>query len=311
MTRRDVLKSAAAAMAGVGLVGAGEEIVSAGGAGTGGSKAKTLRRPFIETSDGTTLYYKDWGTGRPVVFVTSWSLNSDMWQYQMTPMVSRGFRCVAYDRRGHGRSSQPGSGYDTDTLANDLAALMNQLDIKDAVLVGHSLAGGEITRYLTRHGSGRVGKIVMIAPTTPFLLKTPNNPDGVPEEFINQARAQWMLDYPKWLVDNSPPFFVPGTSQAMMDWVGVLMRQASLKAILDCNYAMVHTDFRPELPKIAVPTLIIQGDKDASAPLEITGRKTAELIPGSTLKVYPGAPHGLMFTHIEKLNGDLIEFAQG
>ncbi len=265
--------------------------------------------PLVQTADGTALFFKDWGTGRPAVFIASWGLNSDMWQYQTAAMVDRGIRCIAYDRRGHGRSSQPGRGYDCDTLAGDLAAVMNHLDLKDAVLIGHSMAACEIVRYLSRHGSSRVSRIVLIAPTTPFFLKTPDNPGGIPEEFIEQARAQWRRDFPKWLADNSPPFFVPETSPAMKEWVLSLMRQTALKALLDCNYAMVHTDFRAELPKIALPALIIHGDRDASTPLELTGRRTAELIPDSRLEVYEGAPHGLMFTHADRLTRDLLEFA--
>jgi pimeloyl-ACP methyl ester carboxylesterase len=269
-----------------------------------------MRLPFIAAKDATALYYKDWGSGRNVVFASSWGMNSDMWQYQMTPMVSQGFRCVAYDRRGHGRSMQPSHGYDYDTLADDLGALIEQLDLHEATLVGHSMAGGEIVRYLTRHGAGRIRRIVLVAPTTPFILKTPDNPDGVPREAFDHARAQWSADFPKWLADNARPFFVADTSQAMMDWVLHLMTLTSLKALLDCNRAFVETDFRAELPKISVPTLIVQGDKDASTPLDLTGRKTAKLIPGAQLKVYEGAPHGLMFTHINRFNRDLMEFAQ-
>jgi non-heme chloroperoxidase len=274
------------------------------------SRATTMRLPFIAAKDATALYYKDWGSGRNVVFASSWGMNSDMWQYQMTPMVSQGFRCVAYDRRGHGRSMQPSHGYDYDTLADDLGALIEQLDLHEATLVGHSMAGGEIVRYLTRHGAGRIRRIVLVAPTTPFILKTPDNPDGVPREAFDHARAQWSADFPKWLADNAGPFFVADTSQAMMDWVLHLMTLTSLKALLDCNRAFVETDFRAELPKISVPTLIVQGDKDASTPLDLTGRKTAKLIPGAQLKVYEGAPHGLMFTHINRFNRDLMEFAQ-
>ncbi len=269
-----------------------------------------MRLPFIAAKDGTALYYKDWGKGRNVVFASSWGMNSDMWQYQMTPMVSQGFRCVAYDRRGHGRSAQPAHGYDYDTLADDLGVVIEQLDLREVTLLGHSMAGGEIVRYLSRHGAGRISRIVLIAPTTPFLLKTPDNPDGVPKEAFDQVRAQLSADYPKWLVDNARPFFVASTSQAMIDWVLRLMTVASLKALLDCNQSFVEADFRAELPKIGVPTLIIQGDKDASTPLDLTGRKTAKLIPGAELKVYEGAPHGLMFTHMDRFNRDLVAFAQ-
>ncbi len=269
-----------------------------------------MRLPFIAAKDGTALYYKDWGAGRNVMFVSSWGMNSDMWQYQMTPMVSQGFRCVAYDRRGHGRSAQPAHGYDYDTLADDLGAVIEQLDLREVTLIGHSMAGGEIVRYLSRHGAGRISRTVLVAPSLPFLLKTPDNPDGVPKEAFDQVRAQLSTDYPKWLADNARPFFVASTSQAMMDWVMRLMTVASLKALLDCNAAFVETDFRAELPKISIPTLVIQGDKDASTPVDLTGRKTAKLIPGAELKVYEGAPHGLMFTHIDRFNRDLVAFAQ-
>jgi len=310
MTRRDVLKSVGIAMAGAGVAAAAADPVSADAGRDSRRSPSKGSKPCIETSDGATLFCKDWGTGKSVVFIASWGLNSDMWQYQMVPMVNRGMRCVAYDRRGHGRSSQPGGGYDYDTLADDLAAVMDQLNLDRATLIGHSMAGGEIVRYLTRHGSRRVSRIVLLAPTTPFILKTADNPAGVPEALINQARQQWCIDFPKWTVDNAHPFWVPETSQAMMDWGNSMMWRTSLKALLDCNYAMVHTDFRPELPKVTLPTLIVHGNKDASAPLEITGRRTAELIPGSVLKVYEGAPHGLMFTHMDHLNRDLIEFVQ-
>jgi non-heme chloroperoxidase len=266
--------------------------------------------PFISANDGTPLYYKDWGAGQPIVFISSWGLNSDMWQYQMTPMVGEGLRCIAYDRRGHGRSGQPSHGYDYDTLSDDLAAVIESLDLYQVTLAGHSMAGGEIIRYLSRRGARRIGRIVLLAPTTPFILKTPDNPDGVPEEIFNRTRAEWLKDYPKWLADNARPFFVADTSQAMIDWVLRLMTQASLKALLDCNHAIVETDFRDELPRVDVPTLIIQGDNDVSTPLHLTGRRTAQLILNAQLKVYEGAPHGLMFTHTERLNHDLIEFAR-
>lgn len=297
------------AAAGAGLMASANR-VSAATTNPQTSKATAMRLPYLAAKDGTALYYKDWGSGRNVVFASSWGMNSDMWQYQMTPMVSQGFRCVGYDRRGHGRSAQPAHGYDYNTLADDLGAVIEQLDLRDITLVGHSMAGGEIVRYLTRHGAGRISRIVLVAPTTPFLLKTHDNPDGVPKEAFDQVRAQLSEDYPKWLADNARPFFVASTSQAMMDWVLHLMTLASLKALLDCNQSFVETDFRSELPKITVPTLIIQGDKDASTPLDLTGRKTAKLIPGAELKVYEGAPHGLMFTHIDRFNRDLIAFAQ-
>ncbi|MFZ0657850.1 MAG: alpha/beta hydrolase [Candidatus Binataceae bacterium] len=266
--------------------------------------------PLVTADDGTQLYFKDWGAGLPVVFISSWSANADMWQYQMAPMAAAGYRCVAYDRRGHGRSGQPSTGFDYDTLADDLAAVIDDRDLRGATLVGHSMAAGEIVRYLSRHGAGRVARIVLIAPTTPFVLQTPDNPDGVPNAMFEQTRAQLAADLPGWLADNADPFFVPETSPAMRAWVLSLSLQCSIVAALGCNHAFCETDFRPELPKISVPTLVIHGDKDASTPLELTGRKTAKLIPGAELKVYQGAPHGLMFTHTERLNRDLIAFAR-
>jgi non-heme chloroperoxidase len=264
--------------------------------------------PYIAANDGTALYYKDWGTGKPVLFVSSWAMNSDMWQYQMVPMVQRGARCIAYDRRGHGRSSQPGYGYDYDTLADDLAAIIEHLDLRELTLVGHSMAPGEIVRYLTRHGSARVARLVFIAPTTPFMLQTPDNPYGIPGEFAEQMRAAWLKDFPGWLADNARPFVMPDTSSQILQWGLNQMLQASLHAVIECNRAVTETDFRAELPKIALPTLIIHGTADASAPLDLTGRRTAKLMPNSELRVYEGAPHGLMLTHIERLNRDLIAF---
>jgi non-heme chloroperoxidase len=311
MNRRSLLKSVALIAAGAGILAGTENKVLAASRRIKMSNASTLQTPFISARDGTPLFYLDWGTGKPVVFVSSWGMNSDMWQYQMTPMVSEEFRCVAYDRRGHGRSARPSHGYDFDTLSDDLAAVIEYLDLRQVTLIGHSMGGGEIVRYLSRHGADRVQRVVLVAPTTPFLLQTPNNPDGVPREAFDQVRAGWHKDYPKWLADNSRAFFVADTSQAMMDWVMRLMTQPSLKALLDCNEAIIETDFRAELPKISVPTLIIQGDKDASTPLDLTGRKTATLIPGAQLKVYEGAPHGLMFTHMDRFNNDLTTFARG
>jgi non-heme chloroperoxidase len=310
MNRRTLLKSIAMVAAGAGFIaGSGNNIV-ASERSTKMSKANGMRNPFISASDGTPLFHRDWGSGRPILFLASWAMPSDLWQYQMTPMAAAGFRCVAYDRRGHGRSAESSSGYDYDTLADDLAAVMEQLDLREATLVGHSMAPGEIVRYLTRHGQSRVSRIVLIAPTLPFILKTADNPGGVPREMFDQTRAQWHTDYPKWLADNARPFVLPETSQALLDWGMRLMMQPSLKCLLDCNQAIIETDFRKELPKVSVPTLIIHGDKDMSAPLELTGRRTAALIPGAQLKVYEGAPHGLMLTHIERLNHDLIAFAQ-
>jgi pimeloyl-ACP methyl ester carboxylesterase len=267
--------------------------------------------PFIETNDRTTLFHKDWGTGRPVLFVHGWALNSDMWQYQMIHLAGQGFRCVAYDRRGHGRSSDPGRGYDYDTLADDLASVMERLNLRDAVLVGHSMGAGEVVRYLTRHGAKRVSRALLVAPALPFILKTADNPDGVDKEVLDTVRGRFCTDFPKWLADNAPPFFLPETSPEMVQWGVRMALQTSLKALVDSNHADTETDFRAEMRRIATPTLIIHGDSDHSAPLDFTGRRAAKLIPVSELKVYEGAPHGLFITHMDRLNRDLLEFVKG
>ncbi|MEP7247424.1 MAG: alpha/beta hydrolase [Gammaproteobacteria bacterium] len=269
------------------------------------------RASFIERTDGTALFYKDWGAGKPVVFVHSAGINSDAWAYQMVPFVDHGMRCVAFDRRGHGRSSDPGRGYDFDTLADDLAAVMEVLDLRNATLIGHSMGCGEIVRYLTRYGSRRVARIGLLAPTLPFLLKAADNPHGVDKAVIAKIREAWTHDYPKWLSDNSPPFFTPDTSPEMMAWGLSLAFKTSLQAAIQCNVAVTETDFRSELPRVDVPTLILHGTKDVSCPISITGEPTARLIPGCQLKVYEGAPHGLFLTHIERVNADLLNFMRG
>jgi non-heme chloroperoxidase len=266
--------------------------------------------PFIETGDRTNLCYKDWGTGKPVVFIHGSPLNSSMWEYQITYLVSRGVRCVAYDRRGHGRSSHTWHGYDYDTLADDLAAVVDQLDLREVTLVGYSMGAGEVVRYLSRHGADRITRAVLLAATVPFILKTVDNPDGVEKSALDQVRAAQSKDFPKWLGDNLRPFFLPDTSPEMMHWVSTLCLQTSLKAVMDCNRAATETDFRREMSSITVPTLIIHGDADASAPIELTGRKSTRLIPGSQLRVYEGAPHGLFITHMDRLNKDLLAFVK-
>jgi non-heme chloroperoxidase len=273
-------------------------------------KAKPFRTPYIETTQGTTLFYKDWGKGKPVVLAAAWCFNSAAWDYQTNFLCAKGLRCVAYDRRGHGRSSQPSDGYDFDTLSDDLAEVMEQLDLRNVTLVGHSMGAGEIVRYLSRHGQDRVARIILLAPSTPFLLKTPDNPDGVDQHAFEQARAVAGNDFPKFMWDLTPAFFVPGTSPELMKWAASLVLQCPLKVALDCHRAFSETDFRPDLARVNVPTLIIQGTADASAPLDLTGRKTAKLIRGSKLIVYEGAPHGLIFTHKDRLNNDLLEFIQ-
>jgi non-heme chloroperoxidase len=263
---------------------------------------------MIETADGTQLFYRDWGSGKPVVFLHSWGVNSEMWSYQTADLLEHGVRCVVYDRRGHGRSSDPGRGYDADTLADDLAAVMDSLDLREATLVGHSMGGGEIVRYLSRHGCDRVARVVLLAATTPFLMKTPDNPHGVDRAMFEAGRGVWRKDFAKWVGDNTASFFVSETSPEMMRWGAEMLLHTPLPVLIECNRMVTETDFRPDLRAMTTPALVIHGDADVSAPLELTGRPTAALIPGAKLIVYEGAPHGLFVTHMERLNSDLRAF---
>ncbi|NUB23730.1 alpha/beta fold hydrolase [Azospirillum brasilense] len=267
---------------------------------------------FIRTDDGVALFYRDWGLGKPVVFLSSWSLNSDSWAYQMLALAERGYRCIAYDRRGHGRSSDPGTGFDFDRLADDLATLLDTLDLNGVTLVGHSMSCGEIVRYLSRHGDRRVSRTVLVGTVTPTLSRTDDNPDGIDPAVFETFRLNCLLrDFPKWLEDNIRPFMAADSSPGMMAWVKSMALQASLKALLDCHRATTSTDFRRELQDITVPTLLIHGDLDVSSPLAITGMTTAELMANATLTVYEGAPHGLFLTHMDRFNRDLLTFLDG
>jgi non-heme chloroperoxidase len=270
-----------------------------------------LATSTIVTSDGTGLYYKDWGQGRPLVFLAGLGVPSDMWDYQMVGLSCRGFRCVAYDRRGHGRSTAPDRGYDYDTLADDLSAVLAGLELRDAVLVGHSMAAGELVRYVTRHGTARVGKLVFVSPMPlPYATRTADNDDGITAEQRSAFLQGVVLrDYQKWLMENQAPFFTPETSALTQDWLVQMMLRTSLKAVYECNRLAGTTDFRPELEQLRLPTLIIHGDKDVSAPLA-RAQRTAKMIRDARLKVYEGAPHGLFVTHLERLNADLEEFAR-
>ena len=265
----------------------------------------------VRTADGVELFIRDWGAGPPIVFVASWSLTSDSWAYQMAALSEAGLRCVAYDRRGHGRSADPGTGFDFDTLADDLAAVLDALDLTGAVLVGHSMGPGEIVRYLTRHGSGRVAGAVMLGTITPRLAGGAGNPDGPDPATFEAFRSDSLLrDFPRWLDENVGPFLTPETSPGMMDWIKAMSRQASLKALLDCHRAISAADFAGELSALTVPVLIVHGDRDVTCPLALAHR-TAALVPDATLAVYEGAPHGLFLTHMDRFNRDLLDFARG
>lgn len=270
--------------------------------------------PYLN-ANGTQLFYRDWGTGRPVVFVTSWALSSIMWQYQMEHLAANGFRAVGYDRRGHGRSDDPGAGYDFDTLADDLAALLEHLDLTDVTLVGHSMGGGEVVRYLTRHGDARVRKIALVGSTVPCLPQLPDNPDGVPQAAREQLLARLASDFGGWIDENTASFFgdgLPGCEvpQATRDWTVRDCMSVTLHAAIECTVANATADFRPELAKITVPALVVHGDHDASAPLDLCARVSAELLADSELKVYTDAAHALYLTHTARLNADLLNFAR-
>jgi pimeloyl-ACP methyl ester carboxylesterase len=279
----------------------------------GPSRTNPRTGDFIETTDGVRLAYTDWGAGKPVVFVHAWALPSPMWDYQVGALSEQGLRCIAYDRRGHGRSSKPNFGYDCDTLADDLSALLAELDLSGVTLVSHSFGSAEVVRYLSRHGAGRIAKIVLIAPAAlPFVTKTTDNPSGIPAEQLEFFRTKVLqADFPKWLEDGKKAFFVAETSSSLQDWVKELMLSTPLPVAIETNRRISSTDFRKELPGITVPTLIIHGDKDASAPIDLTGRPTAALIPKAQFKVYEGAPHGIFLTHKDRLNADLLGFIKG
>ena len=262
---------------------------------------------FVETKDGTRLFYREHGQGKPILFVHSLSANSRLWEYQFAAFSER-YRTIGFDRRGHGRSDIPASGYDADTLADDLARVIEVLDLRDVTLVGHSMGCCEIARYLSRYGSGRVARAVLLAPTTPFLLRTADNPNGVPAEAFEALRAEWRKDYPKWIADNAAAFFVPDTSPAMMQWGIAMLQEIALPVALACNRMMATTDFRGDLKRIDIPVLVLHGDKDVSAPLALTGEPTAALLRHGRLKVIEGAPHGLIYTHMEQVNADIFEF---
>jgi non-heme chloroperoxidase len=311
MLRRDLLKSAVFLS---GASGASRSSASRQQSGLLTSPAASMtRQSFIEMRDGTRLFYREWGTGSPVVFVAPWALNADWFEYQMTPLSGQGLRCIAYDRRGHGRSDEPGRGYDFDTLSDDLATVIQRLDLRAITLVGHSMGAGEVVRYLARHKADRVARVALIAPITPFTLKTADNPTGVEQSALEKGRAALSLDRPGQIARAAPAFFGPdnGVSAAMMQWwTDMMVQRCSLKVMLDLHRLFTETDFRPDLRTIALPTLIVHGDKDTSTVLDRTGRATAGLISGSRLVVYEGAAHGLPITHMDRLNQDLLAFAK-
>ncbi len=266
----------------------------------------------ITTKDGTELYYKDWGSGQPVVFSHGWPLNADAWENQMVFLASKGYRCIAHDRRGHGRSSQPWNGNDMDTYADDLSELIEILDLNNITLVGHSTGGGEVARYIGRHGTKRVAKVVLVGSVTPLMLKNAN-PGSLPIEKFDDIRAGVAADRSQFFMDLTMPFYganrpEANVSQGTRDAFWFQAMQGGLKNELECIKAFSETDFTEDLEKFDVPTLIIHGDDDQIVPIDASAHASVKLIKNSTLKVYPGGPHGLTVTHKDELNADLLAF---
>ena len=269
--------------------------------------------PTITTKDGTQIYYKDWGKGQPLVFSHGWPLSADAWEDQMIFLAARGYRCIAHDRRGHGRSGQPWDGNDMDTYADDLAELVAALDLRDAIHIGHSTGGGEVTRYIGRHGTKRVAKAVLISAVPPLMLKTDSNPGGLPLAVFDQLRAGVLADRSQLFKDLSAPFYGANrtgaqVSQGLRDSFWMQGMLAGHKAVFDCIKAFSETDLTEDLKKFDVPTLILHGDGDQIVPIGASALLSSKIVKGATLKIYPGAPHGICSTLKDRVNEDLLAF---
>jgi non-heme chloroperoxidase len=267
------------------------------------------------TRDGTEIFFKDWGAGQPVVFSHGWPLDSDAWGAQMVFLGERGYRVIAHDRRGHGRSHQSWSGNDMDTYADDLAELIDALDLRDVVLVGHSTGGGEVARYIGRHGTERVAKAVLLGAVAPLMLKTTSNPNGLPREVFDQIRAGTFKNRSQFFKDLAVAFYGynrPGAapSQGVVDEFWLQGMRGSIKSELDCIAQFSETDFTEDLKKFDVPTLIAHGDDDQIVPIATSALLSAKLVKGATLKIYRGGAHGLATTRADEFNADLLEFIQ-
>ncbi|MDI9221463.1 alpha/beta hydrolase [Pantoea sp. EA-12] len=266
----------------------------------------------IKTADGTNLYYKDWGKGKPVLFSHGWPLDGDMWDNQLNLLAENGYRVIAFDRRGFGRSDQPWTGYDYNTFASDINDLITCLDLQDVTLVGFSMGGGDVTRYINNYGTGRVDGLVLLGAVTPIFGKAEDYPAGVDLSVFEGIRQGLRKDRAQFISDFAAPFYGTNAGQTVSE--GVLTQTlniallASLKGTLDCVTAFSETDFRPDMAKIDVPTLVIHGSNDQVVPFETTGKLAAEMIQGAKLKVYDNAPHGFAVTHGDELNADLLSF---
>ncbi len=269
--------------------------------------------PFVTTEDGTDIYYRDWGTGAPVVLIHGWPLNGDMWEKQATFLAEHGLRVINYDRRGYGRSGHPWKGYDYDTFAADLNSLIEKLDLRGTTLVGFSMGGGEVVRYLSRYGASRVAKAVLISAVTPYLLKTSGNPDGVDAETFEEIEEQILKDRFGFLKDFGPKFYGRTVlnhtvSEADLEWNQSMALTGSLRSTLAAAKAWSTTDFREEMRRITVPVRIIQGTSDSTVPIDVSGRRSAKILPNATLSEYDGEPHGLFLTAAARLNEELLDF---
>jgi non-heme chloroperoxidase len=269
--------------------------------------------PTITTRDGAHIFYKDWGSGQPVVLSHGWPLNADAWDEQLFFLASNGFRAIAHDRRGHGRSTQTWSGNDMDTYADDLATLVETLGLTNVIHIGHSTGGGEVTRYIGKHGTTRVAKAVLVDAVTPGLLKTPKNPEGMPLQIFDQIRSGLLADLSQFWKDFSLPFYGANrtgakVSQGILDRFWLLSIQCGLAAAYQCIKAFSESDFTEDVKKFDIPTLIIHGDDDQVVPISVGGDRSSKMIKNAIYKVYKGAPHGLTSTHTEQFNADLLDF---
>lgn len=273
--------------------------------------------PYVEVEPEIRLYYEDWGSGPPVVFIHGWPLSHEMWEYQLNTLPAQGVRCIAYDRRGFGQSDKPYAGYDYDTLARDLHALLEKLDLRGVTLVGYSMGGGEVVRYLRRHGNaGRINKAVLVSSVVPYMLQTDDNPKGLPRAQFDGFIAKLEEDRPAFLEDFGKLFYGVGVlkkpvSQALLDWTQQLALRASPIATRACVRAFSETDFRPDLAALNVPTLVVHGDADKVVPIGVTSQQVKERVPRVQLEVYEGAPHATFYAERERLNRDLIAFVHG